>query len=225
MQDNTVDLQKMTTPGERLKYIREHLIKLSRAEIQEKHGLSQDTLAAWENGKINITEKSIERCIKIYNAENLIFSKEWLLTGEGLSPNFSFELNRYFKSFPSEWDSKFIDDHILIAKEIEYFRSLTLNSVTALISTEDMLPLYSLGDYVGGRLKSKKELENCIGKDCIVRTKDQATYIRRIAKGKDKKHFNLVCINPHWKGNVEPVLFNVEIESAAPIIWHRRSDD
>lgn len=225
MQDCTVDIEKMTTPGERLKYIRERLVKLSRAEIQEKHGLSQDTLAAWENGKIKITEKGIERCIKIYNAENLIFSKEWLLTGEGLNPNFSFELNRYFKTFPSEWESPQIDDHFLIAKEIEYFRSLTPNSVTALISSDDMLPLYSPGDYVGGRLKNQKELEDCVGKDCIIKTKDQATYIRRLAKGKDKKHFNLVCINPHWKGNAEPVIYNVEIQSAAPIIWHRRTDD
>lgn len=225
MSDNVTVLDKMRTPGERLKYIRENLVKLSRAEIQEKHGLSQDTLAAWENGKINITEKGIERCIKIYNAENLIFSKEWLLTGEGLSPNFSFELNRYFKHFPSDWVTTPVDDNFLIAKEIEYFRSLTPNSVTALISTEDMLPLYSPGDYVGGRLKSKKELEDCIGKDCIIRTKDQATYIRRLAKGKDKKHFNLVCINPQWKGNTEPVIFNIEVESAAPIIWQRRADD
>lgn len=223
MSDNVLD--KMITPGKRLKYIREHLVKLSRAQVQEKHGLSQDTLAAWENEKITITEKGIDRCIKIYNAENLIFSKEWLLTGEGLSPNFSFELNRYFKHSPSEWQEIQVDDHFLLAKEIEYFRSLTSNSITALVSSDDMLPLYSSGDYVGGRLKSKKELENCIGKDCIIRTKDQAAYIRRLAKGKDKQHFNLVCINPQWKGNAEPVIFNVEIESAAPIIWHRRMDD
>lgn len=225
MPNNTIEIDKMISPGERLKYIREHLVKLSRAEIQDKYGLSQDTLAAWENEKINITEKGIDRCIKIYNAENLIFSKEWLLTGEGLSPNFSFELNRYFKNFPTDLNTTSVDDQLLIAKEIEYFRSLTQNSVTALVSSEDMLPLYAPGDYVGGRLRSKKAIEHCIGKDCIIRTKDQATYIRRIVKGKDKKHFNLACTNPQWKGNAEPVLYNVEIESAAPIIWHRRSDD
>lgn len=225
MPSNTIEIDKMISPGERLKYIRERLVKLSRAEIQDKYGLSQDTLAAWENEKTNITEKGIDRCIKIYNAENLIFSKEWLLTGEGLSPNFSFELNRYFKNFPTDFSSLPVDDHFLLAKEIEYFRSLTQNSVTALVSSEDMVPLYAPGDYVGGRLRSKKELEHCIGKDCIIRTKDQATYIRRLVKGKDKKHFNLVCINPQWQGNIEPVIYNVEIESAAPIIWHRRSDD
>ena len=76
MPDNTIEIDKMITPGERLKYIRERLVKLSRAEVQNKYGLSQDTLAAWENEKINITEKGIDRCIKMYNAENLIFSKE-----------------------------------------------------------------------------------------------------------------------------------------------------
>lgn len=226
MYDNTIhDTSKLASPGERLKYIREQLVKLSRAEIQEKYGLSQDTLAAWENERINITEKGIDRCIKIYSAENLIFSREWLLTGEGLSPNFSFELNRYFKNFPSSLETnKKMDDNFLLAKEIEYFRSLTQNSVTALIASEDMLPLYSPGDYVGGRLRQKNDIESCLGRDCIVRTTDNATYVRRVTKSGEKNRFNLVCLNHQWTGNLEPVIFGVEIESAAPIIWHRKLD-
>ncbi|MCD8524329.1 MAG: helix-turn-helix domain-containing protein [Gammaproteobacteria bacterium] len=121
MQDSTVDIKKMTTPGERLKYIRERLVKLSRAEIQEKHGLSQDTLAAWENGKIKITEKGIERCIKIYNAENLLFSKEWLLTGEGLNPNFSFELIDILKPFLPNGDRHKLMITFLLQKKLNIF--------------------------------------------------------------------------------------------------------
>jgi len=33
---------------------------------------------------MQISEKGIDRCIKAYNAENLMISREWLLTGEGL---------------------------------------------------------------------------------------------------------------------------------------------
>lgn len=216
----------MTSPGERLKYVRENLLKMSRADIHKAHGLSADTLAAWENGKIQITEKGIDRCIKIYNSENLIVSKEWLLTGNGLSPKFSFDLNRYFKNVTtSDLSSEKLDDHMLLAKEIEFFLSQAKNSITCLVSTEDMLPIYSIGDYVGGRLRYQNEINDCIGKDCIIKTKDGATFIRRISKGSKDKKYNLVCLNSAWNGNPEPVIFNVEIEAAAPIIWHRRLDD
>lgn len=217
--------EKLISPGARLKYVREQLIKLSRAEISKKYGLSPDTLAAWENEKIPVTEKGIDRCIKIYNSENLLVSKEWLLTGEGLSPNFSFELSRYFRNFSSNADSSDVDDHLLLVKEIEHFKSLTQNAIVALVPNQDMLPLYSMGDHVGGRLKYNEDIKNCVGKDCIIPLQDDALCIRRVAKGKDDQHYNLVCINPHYDGNSEPVMFNVKIESAAPIIWHRRLDD
>lgn len=221
----TSNIPKLKTPGERLKYIREKLLKLSRADVHKKHGLSPDTLAAWENEKIQISEKGIDRCIKIYNAENLIVSREWLLTGEGLSPNFSFDLNRYFTTLVTDEPSEKVDDNILLAKEIDFFRSLTPNSITGLIPGEDMLPTYSRGDHVGGRFRYGKDIDNCIGKNCIVKTKDGAVYIRRLARNPSGKGYNLVCLNPEWDGNPEPVIFGVEIECAAPIIWHRRPDD
>ncbi|GAB4392678.1 MAG: helix-turn-helix transcriptional regulator [Gammaproteobacteria bacterium] len=215
----------MKSPGQRLKYIREELLKLSRVKIFDKYGLSADTLAAWENGKLKLSEKGLERCIKIYNAENLIVTREWLLTGKGLSPKFSLELNRYFKTNPTEKPNQPFDDTMLMVKEIDFFQSLAPHSVTALVPNDDMLPLYAAGDHVGGRLRYAKEIATCIGKDCIVKTQDGATYIRRIAKNTKAQGYNLVCLNPAWNGNPEPVLFNVKLEAAAPIIWHRRQDE
>ncbi len=214
---------EMKTPGKRLKYVREKLLKLSRSEISEKHGLSKDTLAAWENEKIQVSEKGIERCIKIFSAENLIVSREWLLIGKGLDPSFSFDLSRYF-GLPAGDENKeeVEDDSICIIKEINFFRSSSKNSVTGIISSDEMLPLYSRGDYVGGKLRYGSEISDCIGKDCIIHTKTGEIYIRRVLKNPNGKNYNLACLNPSWSGNSEPVLFNVEIESAAPIIWHRR---
>lgn len=216
---------KMTTPGERLKYVREGLLKMSRAQIHDAYGLSPDTLAAWENGKNQLTEKGIDRCIKIYSDQNVIISKEWILTGHGLSPKFSFDLNRYFKNITTEGNAEKLDDQILIAKEIEYFLSLSNNSTTCLISNEDMLPMYSVGDYVGGRFRFKDDLNDCVGKDCIIKTVDNAMFVRRVSKSQQKDRYNLACLNPAWSGNPEPVIFDVAVECAAPIVWHRRHDD
>ena len=214
----------LNTPGQRLKYVREKLLRLSRADLFKKHGLSPDTLAAWENEKLIISEKGIDRCIGIYSAEGIIVSREWLLTGEGLSPNFSFDLNRYFKSLPTQESDEKVDDTIFLAKEIDFFRSLSPNSITALISTNDMLPIYSCGDHVGGRLRYGKEVESCIGKNCIIKTKDGSLFVRRLVKNPRGKGYNLVCLNPEWDGTLEPVMFSIEVECAAPIIWHRRAD-
>lgn len=220
------NINNIKTPGDRLKYVREALLKISRADVYKKHGLSQDTLAAWENGKIQVTEKGIERCIKIYNSENLMLSREWLLTGEGLGPQFSFDLNRYFKTANTEESSEKLEDNVLLAKELDFFRSSTKSSVTGIISSDDMLPLYSRGDHVGGRFRYGNDIENCIGRDCIIKSKDGGIYIKRLAKGSEPNKYNLSCLNPNWNDwNSEPVLFNVEIECAAPIIWHRRADD
>lgn len=220
-----IDLSKLKTSGERLKYIRTDLLKMSRSDIYKKYGLSQDTLAAWENEKIKISEKGIDRCIKIYNSEKLIVSREWVLIGEGLPPNFSFDLNRYFNTLQTNETETKIDDNFLLVKEIEFFRSLSPNSITSLVSSEDMLPAFSRGDYVGGRFRYGREISDCIGKNCIIKTKGGSLFIRRLASSPSGKGYNLVCLNPKWDGNPEPVLFNVDVESVAPIIWHRRLDD
>lgn len=218
-----VDTRELKTPCERLKYVREKLLKVSRAEVSKKHGLSVDTLAAWENGKIKLTEKGIDRCIRIYNAENLLVSREWIFTGEGISPEFSLDLNRYFKTQNDESLSVDINNEILRAKDLDYFINSSPNATVVTISNADMLPLYSLGDSVGGYLRSNTDISNYIGTDCIVKTKDKAVYVRRIASVDSKRQCTLSCLNPMYKGNPEPIFYNVDITAFAPIIWIRRS--
>jgi len=218
------DQLHLKTTGERLKYIRTELLRLTRAQIFEKHNLSVHTLLAWENGKIELTEKSIDKCIKIFASENLLVSKAWLLLGEGVAPTSIFEFNKYIDSLSTQQRISEIDDNILLMKEVEYFKSLTRNAIVILMASDDMLPLYAQGDYVGGRFRYGKDIEYCIAKDCIIKTTDGAIYVRRLAKGSSNHSYNLVCLNPAWQGNQEPVLYNVKIDCAAPIIWHRRLD-
>ena len=212
------------TPGGRLKYVRENILKLSRVFLSQKYGLSVNTLIAWELERVRITEDAITRCINIYGSEGVVLTKRWILTGIGASPQHLFELNRYLKNKSVENESANEDDSIALSKEIDFFISLSSNSVVILVANNDMLPLYSSGDYVGGRHKFGKHIEQCIGKDCIIQTLDGSTYVRRIIKNMKTKNYNLTCLNPNWYGSQEPVVFNVEIVSAAPIIWHRKID-
>lgn len=214
----------METIGDRLKHIREKLLKVSRAKICDKYGLSPDTLTSWEHGRVNISSKGVDKCIDIYGQENIVISREWIITGKGQKPKMSLDPAFYESHAEIEYIDDGNNDTLLLLSEIEYFRSLSKNTIVAQISRTDMLPLYDRGDHVGGRLRYGKDIESCIGKDCIVKTTSGALYIRRIAKDESGRDYNLVCLNPVWNGNPEPVLFNVKIECAAPIIWHRRME-
>jgi transcriptional regulator with XRE-family HTH domain len=214
---------KLSTPGERLKYIRE-LLRVTRAYINEHYGLSADTLTAWENGKSKLTEKGLTRCMEIYRQEGVVLSRSWILTGDGLDPKLSVTLGKYFNSSVPTESAETVDDHELMYREAEYFKNSAPNSVIMIVSSSDMLPLYSPGDFVGGRFRFNEDIAECVGKDCIIQTVNGERYFRRLALGNSPKKYNLVCLNPAWGGNPEPVLFDFDIQSVAPVIWHRRAD-
>ena len=68
----------------------------------------------------------------------------------------------------------------------------------------------------------RNDIASCVAKDCIVKTNDNGMYVRRVVKNINQNSYNLTCLNPVSGGTQEPVFFNVQIEAAAPIIWHRR---
>jgi phage repressor protein C with HTH and peptisase S24 domain len=53
-------------------------------------------------------------------------------------------------------------------------------------------------------------------------TMDEKILIRRFLKSNDYDSYILASLNPHYSGNIEPVLYNIKVKSVAPIIWHRR---
>lgn len=214
---------KTFSPNERLRFIRSQL-RLTRAYLCEKYGLSTETLKAWENGKLTLTEKALKRCIDIYRSEGVVVSKSWILTGEGLDPRMSFELNQYFSETNELHTTEKESDEFLMLREIDFFKHSTKNSVVLLISTEEMLPYYSPGDYVGGRLYAKERAKELIGKDCIIVTQQGEKYFRRLSYHNTDNTYNLACHNPSWGGTLEPVFFDVDIKLIAPIVWHRRPD-
>ncbi len=215
------DSPDLNSTSARLKYLREKVLKVTRAYLSDKYDLSPDTLAAWENGKIKISDKGINRCIDIYRQEKVIVSKVWLISGEGLSPKLSFDLNRYFDNLSPEESLEILDDSIFVAKEVDFFRSSSSNAVTAMLTDDTMLPFYACGDYVGGRFLSQEAIDNCLGRDCIVKTIEHDVFIRRLYGGNEKGAYHLACLNPETK-TIQPVLFNISLVAAAPIIWHRR---
>ena len=116
-----------STPGERLKYVRKQLLKLTRKAFTEKYDLSEDTLKSWENCRTRLTEKGLQRCIKIYRHAGVNLSEDWILTGEGLDPNISVDLSCYINEPRAVYESSALSDEMLLLKEIDFFKRYPRN--------------------------------------------------------------------------------------------------
>lgn len=208
----------LETPGDRLKYLRA-LLQVSRAYLQEKYGLPEVTLKSWENNKVGLSSAAVKRCVEIYKAEELIVDENWILLGTGLDPVSKVTIAKLFAE-PSKMTHTPNDENECILTEANTFKNSNENAVVFLVSDDEMRPFYKRGDYVGGKLYHGQNLKNAINKDCIVYLKDGSRFLRRLIQNSNDG-FNLSCINPTEISTTPPVMFNVEIEGAAPVIWHR----
>src|SRR5690606_13334527 len=89
---------------------------LTRAEIDQKHGIPQSSLRGWETpqpARNGLTEKAAYKLVSAFQAEGIICTPEWLLHGSGPAPKFKVEMN---KKIHEEWSDEFA-----LMKEVELF--------------------------------------------------------------------------------------------------------
>lgn len=211
----------LSKPGERLKYVRS-LLRLSRSYLQEKYGLPEVTLKSWENDTTKLTQAGAQRCVEVYRSEGLIVSKDWIMQGIGLDPKQTVTVSHYFatptiKELPTE------DDEVAMMRDGNAFKESYPNAVVMIVSNDDMRPFYWPGDYIGGKMRYGDAIETAVNKDCIIYLKNGERFFRRLIKN-SAGGYNLTCLNPN-EATAEPVLYNVEIDSVAPVIWRRWKDD
>jgi hypothetical protein len=217
--------RSFNTPGERLRYIREELLNnLSRAKLNKKYGISEDTLKFWE-GSDHLGKNALQACINLYLNENIVLTEEWIAEGKGVCPKVYLDLSRYFNELSAPYENSKVHDEILMLKEIDFFKNSSSNAVVYLIKDESMLPFYAPKDYVGGRFRVGEDaLKFCTGKDCIIEIKNNEKLFGRLTRNKTNDGYNLTCLNPAWGSVPQPIIFNIDIVCAAPVIWHRRFD-
>lgn len=214
--------QVLNTPGDRLKYLRA-LLRFSRSYLQDKYGLPEVTLKSWENGTTKLTQTGAERCVDVYRNEGLIVSEDWILEGHGLDPKITADVSHYFAT-PTKKDLPLEDDEIAMVRDANTFKESYPNAVVMVVSNDDMRPYFWPGDYIGGKIRYETEvIDSAVNKDCIVYLKNGERFFRRLIKNRAGS-YNLTCLNPN-EVTSEPVLYNVEIEGVAPVIWHRWKDD
>lgn len=220
-------LDQKSTPearGRRLKSLR-LMAGLSRKTFQDNYLVSASTVQSWEDAKAGgLTEKGARKVIKYFQQEGIRCAVDWLLYGIGLPPQFSDKLfQQHLQQQEAMINRPEMSEDRAIVNELLAFRQHNPDAVEFIVPDNGMSPLYLKGDYVAGKRRHNENINSVVGLDCVVETKENEVFLRRLRMGSQPGLYTLICLNP--EANVtEFALHDREILSAAPVIWLRRKD-
>jgi hypothetical protein len=197
--------------AQRIRHLRKTVLKLSRKEFCQKHNIAEPTLRNWEELRYGgLTEKSVTDLVAAFQAEGIDCDTNWLLYGKGHDPLLRSWLDTSLKS-----------DEALLAEELKLFYQLHRNVVDTIINDDGLTPCYQLGYRVAGERFFNQDISKATGLPSIVQTQAGKIFTRLVKPGTISEHYTLVCTNPHTAVS-EPIMENIKLFSAAPIIWCRR---
>lgn len=185
-------------------------------DFAKKSGIPKQTLWSWESGKIDLSNKGAIRLSEALSRFNIECSPTWLLTGQGEPP----KIEAVPKNILQDACELKINE-ISIVKETQYFRSLNSNHIIVGIRDDSMAPFYTNGDYVGGIKISLSDVKKAYNENCIVTIKGGKTLVRKFVKSNINNRYTLYALNVQGAPQ-NLVLADVEIETVAVIVWHRR---
>ena len=204
----TINESSAESRGKRIRFIREHLLSQTREEFCRDSNITAPSLKGWElawGG--GLSDQGAGKIVKRAKALNIYCTESWLMHGIGRTAT------RITKDlFIQDGD----ENHI--AKELLLFREMH-NSIDTVIKDDGMFPFLYPGNYVGGIVV--KNMENAIGKECIIIADNEEIFVRILKHGDKPGRYNLVCLNEHTL-LVKKEIINTAIKFAAPIIWIRR---
>lgn len=209
--------------GKRLRSLRK-MADLTRKDIQELYKINAGTLQGWEDARFGgLTLKGASRVIKALRSEGLQCHIDWLMYGVGTPPLPS---DRLYMEAGDELSHDFDKDKAdedAIVEELMCFRRCNPEAIDLLITDDGMEPQFKEGDCVAGKKRTGEQIKELVGMNCIVETAQGEVLLRNLRSGKEPGMYTLTCVNPHT-GVSEPIIYNISLAHAAPVIWHRRKD-
>lgn len=204
--------------NERLSYLR-RLLKLSRADIERKYDLSQETLKAWEYGKNNINNTNIDLVLNIYRNEGILVTKEWLVKGSGILPNLVLKSD----SSQNSGFNFLMDEPFQMEREIKFLLNLNPDYISFKVTNDSMSPKFLNDSIVIGKKRFESDIIKTVGRDCIIKIRGKKdTLLRRIGLN-DKNKFILSILNP-IELIEDPIIIANDLEFSAPILFVRYTD-
>ena len=90
-----------------------------------------------------------------------------------------------------------------------------------MITDDSLLPIFCIGDYVGGINVKNELIRDLVGEFCIIAAEDGQMFVKKIFNHQNDNMFMIGSINP-LVNNQEPPYFICNIQSAAKISRHWR---
>ena len=207
----------------RLKSLR-NMTRLSRRAFSERYGIPAATLKNWEDAKYGgLTEKGSRKVLKALKGEGIYCSLEWLLHGIGTSPQISDKLYTEGFGLKQMASQDSADENAVITAELQLIYQHYKDVIDFIVEDDAMEPRFIKGEHVAGKKRYRDTIRSILGQDCIVQTGDGQVLLRQVRQGSMPSVYTLRSINTHTKLD-KPILYDVELLSAAPVIWSRRKD-
>ena len=210
-------LSNAKSRADRCLFIRK-MMDLSREAVRERYGIARGTLQNWESARFGgLTEKGAKIILKAAHAEGIECNLQWLLHGVGPNPSFTHKQDApsraaHHACIGSEQEMQNISDMLNL------FRNHHPDAIDMVVQDDTMLPYYTPGEYVAGNRRYRQEIESVTGKVCIVQTIEHGQLLRYVKQGDELGLYHLISFN-HDTQTPRPTVYNVELLSAAPIIW------
>ncbi|MES2203974.1 MAG: hypothetical protein V4496_02010 [Pseudomonadota bacterium] len=204
----------------RVKRLR-NLANLSRKQMCEGNDINVNTLKGWEIARYGgLPLDGAHKIIKRVSQEGVLCTVEWLLYEDGPPPS----VNVGQAMEQSAPDAKKKSEAFNLEEEMTLFQQHYPSAIQYAINDDGMLPFYEVGDVVAGIKKSGKHINDLLETNCIVQLANGQLYCRRLRKGKLENTYHLVCFNTETSLET-PIMTDVELLSAARIIWHRKQEE
>ena len=163
----------MESCGDRIKFIREELIQLSRPKFEQMAGINRHTLRAWEDNINPIDSKTADDfASKIKDKFGLLVTPQWLIFGTGISPK-TMEHSHVDEKIHSDLKKK-----EKMINELDEFKK-NQDNIVIMQKDESLCPQIEPGDFAGGLICSFDEIK--FNKLYIIKTEEH-TLIRQILK-------------------------------------------
>lgn len=192
---------------------------LSRQKFEKRFGVATSTLQHWEDPKKNgLTIKGAKRLINLVQQMGIYCTVEWLMHGTGTGPQV---LSTPVTEISAVGRINEIPEIEQIASELALFKQHYPEVIHTVINDDSMEPRFTCGEHVAGIRRYRHAIAELIGQECIVVTKDGEILVRRIKTMDTPGFYTLACLNMNTSVS-RPFLYQIELVSAAPVIWTRR---
>jgi len=210
--------------AKRLKRLR-NIANLTRQQLCNDSKINISTLKSWEIARYGgLPLDGAEKIIKRVAKEGIVCTTNWLLYETGIGPyilpNYQKIDQERLRNIQSAITNNDIEESLII-NELLLFKNQFSETIEIRVEDDGLTPVYREGEFVAGIKHYNKKILSLINQNCIVQMIDGTILLRNLRKSSTQDKYTLVCTNPQTTVKL-PIIYDIELKSAAPILRHYR---